>query len=63
MGFLYRCTALYGPWVMGSGHDVWPMGHGEKIAERCEGSLGGMELRRTGAGVMRFRSNEKKECD
>ena len=35
MGFLYHCTALYGPWVMESGHDVQSMGHGEKVAERC----------------------------
>ena len=28
-----HCTVLHGPWVMGLCHDVWPMGHGKKIAE------------------------------
>ena len=28
-------TALHNPWVMGSCHDVWPIGHGEKVIKEA----------------------------
>src|ERR1700710_408045 len=35
MGICTCRTATYGPWVMGFCHAVWPMTHGEKVAETC----------------------------
>ena len=29
MGRTVFCTALYGPWVLGFRHFIWPMGHGK----------------------------------
>ena len=37
MGICTCRTATYGPWVMGFCHAVWPMTHGEKVAETCVG--------------------------